>query len=358
MKIIVDSDVLLKRLKVAQKLLNPSAIVAITDDFLFEVGSTLRVTATDLENTIVSEIDAVIDGLGRFVIPSKVLVDLLSVCSKESITIDIEDHATISTSTGEYVVPIVHGDEFPTPPVVVGQSLDMSSADILEGINATLYAAGGDEFRPIFGGICFTLQSGSVLMAATDMYRVSETKTLSPSDVEGEFVLPRKGAQVLSMLLGKKSDSVNIVYDSKNVKFSYNGTDVVCRRIEGKYPNYRGVIPNDVPIECVVSAEELLPAVKRVSVFASKDKTMITLKFSPASILVSTKDVDRKVSGDESVNCECTGEAVITFKPSFLIDSLSRMNGKLNIGIVDEKSGVRFKDEHQTTTTVIIPMVI
>lgn len=357
MKFTVLSKEFLSRLKVVCLASSGNNIVQNLDGVLIKHhGSDLHMTASDLETTITTEMTSEGDP-GECVFPAKVLIQLLSECPDSACTISVVGgFANIFIASGEYTVPVVQSHDFPTPPVVSGPLFRVPSNSLLGGIKDTLYAIGKDELRPVIGGICFNMKANQLFLAATDIYRISEALTASGSVVDGEFILPGKSAKVVSAMINSADGDVTVKYDEKNAQFDFKGTSVVCRRIDGKYPNYKAIIPTKTNIQCEVKAEDLLSAVRRVDTFSDKLKKSINLTFSPTEILISAKDVTLKVSGEEKVPCKCTGEVSILFKASFLIDSLSRMNGEVEIGILSRSEGVTFKNKDSSTTTVIIPM--
>lgn len=357
MRFTVGSKDLFSRLKISVLAASSNKVIHNLDGVLLTLGEDLQMTASDLETTIttVMSVEGEKDP-GSYVFPATVIMQLLNECPNSACTISVEGNfAKIRIASGEYVVPVVQVHDFPTPPVVSENHFEILSASLLAGIIDTLYAVGKDELRPIIGGICFNMKDKHLFLAATDIYRISEA-LVKVGVEDGEFILPGKTAKMLCSVINSSSDPVNVYFDEKNVRFDFNGTSVVGRRIDGKYPNYKAIIPTKTHIQCVVKSESLLSAVKRIDAFTDKLKKMIELTFSQNEIKISAKDVALKVSGEEKVPCKCTGDISILFKASFLIESLSKMTEDVEIGILSKSDGVTFRNQKSNTTTVIVPM--
>lgn len=353
----VSAKGLLKKLKIAHKVVG-SGIIPILDNFLFILEDGLTIISSDLQTTLVTDVDiAGIQGSCRIAIPAKRLIDLVSVCGDTALTFEISGTTiTISTGTGEYVIEGFKGAEFPMPPDVEGNFFTIESSSLLWGLEKTSFCAAIDDDRPVLSGVNFLLKDKKLYFAATDYFRMSECQSETDSDATEEFILPIKSVGAVVGMLGKKGD-VLVRYNDKNISFCLEKTVVVCRRVDGKFPNYKALLGQEMPIVSQLNVEQFLSAVKRVSIFAPKKSGMITLKFKEDSLLISTQDVDYGISGDETLVCSSTGHASISFKSDLLIDALNHMEGDtVTVKLKDEVTACCLYNESTNNTILMMPM--
>jgi len=141
------------------------------------------------------------------------------------------------------------------------------------------------------------------------------------------FILPKKPATMLKNILPKESGEVEIRFDSKNAHFKLANYTMICRQVEGRFPNYNGVIPKTNPFKIIIDRATLLNALKRVSVFANQASNLVKLAFGGNQIHISAQDIDFSISAEETINCQFEGDPIkIGFKSSFLIEILGNIN--------------------------------
>jgi DNA polymerase-3 subunit beta len=148
---------------------------------------------------------------------------------------------------------------------------------------------------------------------------------------EGEemvnFILPKKPATMLKNILPKESGDVEIRFDKKNAHFKLGNYTMICRQVEGRFPNYNAVIPTSNPYKIIIDRVTLLNAMKRVSVFANQASNLVKLAFSTNEIHISAQDIDFSISAEETISCQFDEEPIkIGFKSSFLIEILGNIN--------------------------------
>lgn len=353
----VGAKALQKKLKIAHRVVS-SGLIPILENFLFILEDGLTIVTSDLQTTLVTDVEiAGLSGSCRVAIPAKRLMDLVGVCGDSALTFEISGTTvSISTGTGEYIIEGFRGAEFPDVPVFDGHSFTIDSSALMWGLDKTAFCAELSGDRPTLSGVNFFLQGRKLYFAATDYFRMSECEADTDTDEEEQFILPVKSVAAVSGMLGSKG-VVTVTYSDKNISFKLDKTLVVCRRVEGKFPNYKALISQPLPITCSVSLSQMLSAVKRVSVFSPKLSGIITLKFREDSLLISTRDVDYGISGDESIPCQTDGHCNISLKSDFLIDALTRMEGEnLTVKLRDELSACCLYSESTTNTILMMPM--
>jgi len=285
MKFIVSSNYLLKQLQVLGGVINNSNTLPILDNFLFELEhSKLTVSASDLETTMASTLEVESESEGSVAIPAKLLLETLKTFPEQPLTFVIEDNNTIEISSnhGKYALAYSSAEEFPKAISLDKASTTVVSADILAtAISKTIFAAGNDDLRPVMSGVFFQFSTESLTFVATDAHKlVKYSRTDVKADETAEFIMPKKPLNLLKGILAGSDDTVSIEYNDSNAKFSFENSVLICRLIDGKYPNYEAVIPKENPNHLTISRNQFLNSVRRVSIFSNKTTHQIRLKIA------------------------------------------------------------------------------
>ncbi len=339
MKFIASSTELLSHLQAISRVINSKNSLPILDNFLFELkGTTLTMTASDIETTLVTSMEVEsAEGAGKVAVASRLLLDTLREFSEQPLSFDINDlnlALVITSSNGSYNFIGQNGDEYPRLPELQGdaRTLTLSVATLSTGIAKTLFATADDELRPVMNGVFFDIDAHDLTLVSTDAHKLVRYKAKYVSaSVQGDeresFILPKKPATMLKNLLPKETGEVMVEFDSKNARFRLENYTMVCRQVEGRFPNYNGVIPKENPYKIIVDRVSILNALKRVSVFSNQGSNLIKLAFSANEIHVSAQDIDFSISAEETVGCQYSGERInIGFKSSFLIEILNNID--------------------------------
>lgn len=340
MKFIVSSNELLSHLQAISRVINSKNSLPILDNFLFELtGNTLTINASDIETTLITsmEVDNS-EGNGKVAVASRLLLDTLREFADQPITFNINDSnlaMVITSANGSYNFIGQNGDEYPRLPQLQEDSHQMSLPvnQLSAGISKTLFCTADDELRPVMNGIFFDISRDALTLVATDAHKLVKFNTSfnSVSFQEGEehlnFILPKKPANMLKNILPKESGNVDIIFDSKNAYFKLNNYTMICRQVEGRFPNYNGVIPKSNVYKIIIDRVTLLNALKRVSVFSNQASNLIKLYFETNQIHISAQDIDFSISAEETINCQFDGEPIkIGFKSAFLIEILGNIS--------------------------------
>lgn len=338
MKFIVSSTELLSHLQAISRVINSKNSLQILDNFLLKLdGETLTMTASDIETTMITTMQVQeVEGAGQVAVSSKLLLDTLREFSEQPLTFTIDDNnlaMVITSANGTYNFIGQNGDMYPQLPKLEenARQLTVEVPTLLDGISKTFFCMADDELRPVMNGIYFDIVPEKVTMVATDAHKLVKfgSKFVSSSLQVGEtmsFILPKKPAIVLKNILPKESGEVEIKFDEKNAYFTLSNYTMVCRQVEGRYPNYNGVIPKNNPHKVIVDRNSLLNALKRVSVFSNQASNLIKLDFSNNKVQISAQDIDFSISAEETITCQYEGESIkIGFKSTFMIEMLSNV---------------------------------
>lgn len=336
MKFIVSSGALLKQLQVVGGVLNNSNTVAILDNFLFSLkGDRLEITASDLESTICAALTVQGDEDGEAAIPARLLLDGLKALPEQPVTLhtNADQHTVeISSDHGRYALAFVDADEFPSLPELEDHNTTVMPPEILAtAIHKTLFAAGNDDMRPVMSGVFFQFDSEGLTFVATDAHKlVRYRRNDHQSPQTAEFIMPRKPLAILKSVLPSVAGEVNISYTETNARFAFDETVLICRLIDGKYPNYEAVIPKDNPNRLEVDRASMLSAAKRVALFSNKTTHQIRLKMAGSELQLSAEDIDFSNKAQERLRCNFQGEDMeIGFNARFLNEMLGNLESEL-----------------------------
>ena len=372
MKFTISSSALLSLLSTTGKVVSSKNTLPILDYFLFDLkDDVLKVTASDLETTLVGsvKVDSV-EREGVIAAPVKLMLDSLKEFSEQPLTIEANENTweiTVSWNSGSLNIPGTSGLGYPALPELAADKIEVSlDVDMMiGGINKTIFATADDDLRPVMNGIYVNLSSGLVTFVATDAHKLVKHTAEAEVAAEASFILPKKPSNLLRGILLKEEDAVKVAFDKKNVVFYLKNSTLVCRLIEGVYPNYNAVIPAANPNKVIVDRIGLLNAIKRVAVCSNQATNLVEFNIGGNTINLATKDLDFSYSARESVACAYEGSPiVIGFKSTFLVDILSNIETpSVVIELADSTRAGVFKplyDEPQSANTLMLlmPMMI
>tara|TARA_Y100000813_G_scaffold137594_1_gene99664 strand:+ start:113 stop:1234 length:1122 start_codon:yes stop_codon:yes gene_type:complete len=361
MKFIVSSAQLLKQIQTISGVLNSSNTLPILDNFLFEISAnTLSISASDLETTMKTTIkNAEADEDGSIAIPAKLLLDTLKTFSDQPLTFLIDKNTNgieIGSENGKFKLAGQNGDEFPRTPTMESASKTNMPAEVLaSAINKTLFATGNDELRPIMSGVFCELSDEGCTFVSTDAHKLVKYKR---SDIitneTASFILPKKPLTLLKNSLINNSD-VFIEYNETNAFFVFDEIELICRLIDGKYPNYEAVIPKENPNILKINRLEFYNTIRRVAIFASKSTHQIRLKIAGSDLQISSEDLDFSNEGFERLSCNYDGEDIeIGFNSRYLLEMINNLSSnEINLemstpnraGIIIPQDGVSKNEE-------------
>jgi len=334
MKFVVSSTALSSHLQAISRVINSKNALPILDCFLFELeDGKLSVTVSDSETTMVTSLDVnESDANGSFAVGAKTILDALKEIPEQplSFEINVETYEiSVQYQNGKYSLVGQNADEYPQSPSLGDNAvrLEMNADLVLRGINRALFATADDELRPVMNGIYFDITTEDITFVASDGHKLARSKTFAAKGSErAAFILPKKPASLLKNLLPKESGAVTIEFDDRNAVFTLENYRMVCRLIEGRFPNYNSVIPQNNPHKVTIDRLQLISALKRVSIFSSQASSLIKLRMQENLVVISAQDIDFSTSAEESLVCQYQGAPMsIGFKSTFLIDILNNI---------------------------------
>ncbi len=334
MKFIISSTALLRSLQKISGVLSSSSTLPILEDFLFELSdSTLKITASDLQTTISVELMAdMAENPGVVAIPAKMLLDIMKTFPELPVTISVNmDTLGIELFAGEGKYKLVghRSDEFPQVPTLENTATPkLNSSLLVSAFNKTLFATGNDELRPVMSGVLCELKEDSLTFVATDAHKLVRYRR---PDVQAgnvaSLILPKKPLNHLKNIMPDDEDiEVTMEYNETNAVLTFENITLICRLIEGKYPNYEAVIPTQNPFKLTVDRKSLLNALRRVAIFGSKSTHQVRFKITGKELLLTAEDIDFSSEAKERLTCSYEGEDIeIGFNSRFMQDILSTL---------------------------------
>jgi DNA polymerase-3 subunit beta len=370
MKFIVNSTALLKELQKLNSVISSNNTLPILDNFLFEISSNeMTIIASDLEVTMLATITVESDNDGSITIPARILTDTLKTFSNQPLTFIIDTETfgiEMSSEMGNYKLAGQSANEFPKTPRLSAASSTVFSGEILaNAINKTLFASGNDELRPVMSGVFCELSSEQVTFVTTDAHKlVKHTRTDLSSDKTASFIIPKKPLTILKNNISENED-VKLEFNDTNTLFSFNNNTIICRLIDGKYPNYDAVIPKENPNKLTIDKAVLLSSIKRVSIYANKTTHQIRLKIAGSELQVTSEDLDFANKAEERLSCQYEGaDMEIGFNSKFVIDMLNNigaekisleMSAPNRAGIILPLDGL---EEGENTLMLVMPVML
>ncbi len=372
MKFNIQSKKLLSHLNAVSKVIINKNAYAILDNFLFELeGDRLVVTGSDMETRLTTTVEVSnVEGSGKFAVDVKRMLSLVKELPDTALTIDVNEsnlEVVIKYVSGQYNIIALNGDEYPLKSQPQGETVQfsLSPRDIIEGIQYTIFAVGTDDMHPQFMGVYWDVKPEGITFVASDSHKLVRYRrnNVAPN-IERAFILPSKPASILSSILDKNENApVVVTVDDTSATFETGDYSLSCRFINGRYPNYNSVIPENNPYSVQADRITLLTAVRRVSVFASSGG-LVQLKLEPNAIMLSTQDLDHSTSAEEQIACEYDGEPMtIGFKNSDVIELLNNLDcDNVTLKLLDPaRAGVFMPTDQKADEDLIIlqmPMMI
>ena len=372
MRFTLSSTALSSRLQTLARVINSKNSLPILDSFLFEVhDQQLFITASDSENVMKSSLPLdECDGEGNFAVPNRTLLDAVKELAEQPLTFDVNTDSyaiTIIYQNGVYKFTAQNANEYPRAQQIPDGAtvITLDSATLSDNISRSLFATAQDELRPVMNGIFFDLTSESLAVVASDGHKLVRNKNFSiKSDSPASFILPKKPATLLKNVLAKDGGDVVIKFNDRSAEITFADGSLACRLIDGRYPNYNSVIPQNNPNQLTIDRRSLIGALRRVLPFASESSQLIRFHLEAGKVELSSEDIDFATSAKEVITCEYAGQSMnIGFKGSSLSEILNNLEGDdVIIELADpSRAGIivpATQPENEDVLMLIMPMLL
>ncbi|HTF17633.1 MAG TPA: DNA polymerase III subunit beta [Chryseolinea sp.] len=370
MKFIVNSAYLLKQLSNINGVITTNPVVPILENFLFELEKgSLTVTASDLQTSMITELQVESKEKGSIAVPARILLDTLKNLPEQPVTFSIDESTysvEIISDNGRYKLSGENATDFPKVPTVSNDFSAFISTEVLSrAVNNTIFATSNDELRPAMTGVYVSLGENNTTFVATDGHRlVRYRRTDVKSDNGASIIIPRKALNLLKATLPSENTEVTVNFNLSNAYFKFNHIRMICRLIDERFPDYENVIPSSNNIKMAIERTDLLGALKRISIYANKTTHQVRLKITGSELQISAEDLDFSNEANERLSCEHDGEDIeIGFNAKFLIEMLTNMDSpKIRLTMsAPNKAGVIHpaeKDANEDILMLVMPVML
>ena len=370
MKFIVNSSYLLKQLSYINGVITANPVVPILENFLFEIDkSRLTVTASDLQTSMITEINVESKERGSIAVPARILLDTLKNLPDQPVTFSMDESTysiELSSDNGRYKLSGENATDFPKVPSVSNDFSASISSDVLgRAISNTIFATSNDELRPAMTGVYVNLGDKNTTFVSTDGHRLVRYRRADvKSDNGSTIIIPRKALNLLKATLPSENTDVTIDFNPSNAFFKFGTIRMICRLIDERFPDYENVIPATSTIKMTINRTDFLSSLKRISIYANKTTHQVRLKITGSELQVSAEDLDFSNEANERLSCEHEGEDIeIGFNARFMIEMLSNLDTeqiKLNMS-APNKAGVILpveKDKNEDILMLVMPVML
>lgn len=373
MRFTVSSSALSSKLNMLAKVIGSKNSLPILDCFLFQVANgEMSITASDSDNVIKSTLALTDhDGEGEFCVPNRVILDALKELPEQPLHFDVDAAGEavaikIVYQNGLYNFTGQSAEEYSRTQSMndACTTVSLPTEMLINNISRSLFATANDELRPVMNGIYFDLTADALAIVASDGHKLVRSKNFTiKSESPSAFNLPKKPASLLKNILSKDGDDAIIKFDDRSAEIQFTDGVMRCRLIDGRYPNYNSVIPNN-PNEVTVDRRGLQSALRRVLPFASESSQLIRFHIESGRFEVSSEDIDFSTSAKEQLSCEYNGSPIsIGFKGSSLMEILSNLTSdNIIIQLADpSRAGIIVpaeQPENEDILMLIMPMLL
>lgn len=335
MKFTISVSALQKQLAIINGVISNNPIVPILENFLFELKEgTLTITASDLQTTMITRLPVAAGADINVAIPAKILTDTLKSLPDQPVTFEIDNETfvvEIHSENGRYKLAGENADDFPrVPNAETNFKMQLPAKILASAITGTLFATSTDELRPAMNGVFFDLREDASNFVATDgnrLIRYRRTDLKNPQKLG--VIVPKKALNLMKSALPNDETPVSIAFNKSNAFFQFADTQVICRLIDERFPDYENAIPASNPNHLTVSRTELLASLKRIVIYANRNTHLVRFKISSDNLFISAEDLDFSNEANESLTCNYEGEEMeIGFNAKFLIEMLSSLESK------------------------------
>lgn len=335
MKFLVSSTALLKQLNSISGVITSNPLVPILENFLFELADgNLSITASDLQTSMITELQVESSDSGKIAIPAKILTDTLKNLPEQPVNFNVDEETysiELSSDNGRYKLSGENATDFPRIPTVSkGHRIELPSGTLAIAIANTLFATSNDELRPAMTGVYFDLNENSSTFVATDGHRLIRYRRVDvTSDANTTLIVPKKALNLLKSSLPSENVTATIEFNNSNAFFAFNNIRMVCRLIDERFPDYENVIPQENPNRLTIDRMTLLSTLRRIAIYANRTTNQVRFKLAGSELQVSAEDLDFSNEANERLTCDYEGKDIeIGFNAKFLIEMLNHLDSK------------------------------
>ncbi len=361
----IDKDSLLNKLKIVEKVTAQRGNVQpVLANVLFEVkDSILNLSATDLEISIKAKTTVAVKKEGNITLPAKKLLEIAAKLPDKPVEFSLNEDTNIVNVTcgsSKFEIIGISAQEFPKldSDLENGSEIEIELEPLLKSIKNTVYAVANYENRNVISGVFCLIDGNKLEMAATDGNRLTRMIEVikNENNKKAKLVIPAKTlnefARICSFVVEEK---VSLIIDKSKLTLKTNGFSINSRLIDGDYPPYEQLIPKSTEKNSLISKDELISALDRVSTMVNDRTGIVKFTFSDNKLLLKAETPNSGTS-EEVIDCEYTGDDLaIAFNYKYVLDSIKTMEAKnVKIGLNGSLSATVFKPESEENYICLI----
>lgn len=364
MKFKAQNKQILKELQQINLVISKNNTMPVLDCFLFEAKeSVLNVTGTDLETTVNTKIHIQeCDEPFKMAVPSKILVDLLKAINENEITFKYKDNQLeIATKEGSYKLYTMDETLFPNTQYIDEENIViLNSTTLSDIVYSSIFCASKDEIRPQMCGVCFDFTDGRLDIGATDAHRLAHLRynLEDMKTIDSQIIIPTKPLNLLKNVINGKDVKVVINHNAKNASFVIGETTIITRLTEGKYPNYKAVIPANGNITATVNREKFISTINRVAIFSNESVKKIVLSFDDDTVNVMAENLDYNNKASEGTFCSLDGNRIkIGMNYTMILDVLNHIESEyVKLNMSEPNRAITIKGDDSNKLFLIMPL--
>lgn len=333
MKCTCSQKDLLGALNVSIKAINATNTLPVLNNFLIKAeGKNVVVSSTNLEIAITVSFEANVSNEGSLTVPAKLLTSYVNFLKDGEVELKDEEGLNLALKApgSKTVIKGLGADEFPAIPQVEKEaSFSVKAEALTEAINQVVFAASLNKTRPILTGVYFELNTEQLKIVATDSYRLSEKtiKLKQPAEQKFKCIVPARTILELGKIISGSNDKVEVIISSNQILFKFNKIELISRLIEGQYPDYQQIIPQDPGTKAVVNLNDLVLAIKRINLFAKENSNNIKLAFEKDGKLKLTTQATQYGSEEDELAIQLEGkDNQVALNSEYMLDVFSNLH--------------------------------
>ena len=331
MKLKVTQENLTKALNSVSRVANSRGTLPILSNILLKiVDNRLSIAATNLDIAITHFVGAKVEKEGAITVPARLMQEFVSSLPSGVISLELQENKLhISTEKYQSTINGVSAEDFPVMPAITkGETLKINTKKLKLALQQVVSAASTDESRPVLTGVFMHTFEENMYLVATDSYRLAEKK-ISNSSTALSMLVPATSLTDLLRIIGDNEDEVVMIYDDQQAQFRVGDVELVTRQIEGKYPDYRKLIPSTFEFTATLKRSELSNITKVSSLFARESAGSITINLDKKAGQVSIRSIASQLGENvATAEAEVSGDGTITLNSRYVMDALQCLSGE------------------------------
>jgi DNA polymerase-3 subunit beta len=364
MKVVIERSALIKTLSHVQSVVERRNTIPILSNVLLEAqDGRLKMTATDLDIQIVDSAEADVINSGKTTVAAQIILDIVKKLNDGSqVQLEMVDNRLrVTSGRSRFHIPSLPADDFPN--IQRGEmehEFTLKTEDLEKGFERTRYAMSTEETRYYLNGIYFHVIDGELIAAATDGHRLSKTKiSTGESSVNGmpNVIIPRKAVGEIVKIMGEYDGEIQVGVSKSKVTFDIGHLSLVTKTVDGNFPDYERVIPQNNHIRIKTDVATLSETIDRVSTIASEKTKAVRVNVDNQMITLSVTSPENGTAKDE-IPCSGAGEIEIGFNSKYLSEILRYVESEeVELSFETSSSPVMIRDlDRPEDVNVIMPM--